>query len=51
MCLLYLKVKFMILLILQFLIKSMVLIEENDIDNEIFSLGGFAVPGNVTGSP
>ena len=41
----------MILLILQFLIKSMVLIEENDIDNEIFSLGGFAGPGNVIGSP
>ena len=26
-------------------------VEENDIDSEIFSLGGFAVPGNVIGSP
>ncbi|OEU19195.1 hypothetical protein FRACYDRAFT_237486 [Fragilariopsis cylindrus CCMP1102] len=50
-CLLYLKGKFMILLILKLLIKSMVLIEENDIDDEIFSLGGFAVPENVIGSP
>ena len=41
----------MILLILQFLIKSMVLIEENDIDNEIFFLGGFVVQENVVGSP